>query len=380
MTQIVDPVKTGKLYLRRDKSQKLSTGHLSYALIRGENMKKRSRLALSFALLLTTFAPVAGWQQQDNGPKFDRETFQKSGVSIARPDMLACRNKDARVTRGSDAKVEAFAKALNGVWVNSNRRSVHGAPVETDAAFYIEMHGNKGWGILIDRNNLGDTRMTGPYLGASRYAKPTKPLMWTFINCQYQFFDQYVKVSDQVPRDALAGSTGARISARMSLNNAWEQIVKAGFFNSFNMLRSRGTKAARSKIAPTLGDGTRIAVLPSGQVTNEKRITDGNEPGSEYNLPMVTGALFQISLTPKKGEGRQFQGIFMNWIAEYRGVGIGLKIGEEVPGSEEGEFLMEGDAFVCPPGSAEWTTSECGEKNGLVQNSLVFDRVVIGTP
>lgn len=344
-------------------------------------MKKRSPIVLSFALLLTTLVPVAGWQQQESGPKYDRDTFQKSGVSIARPDMLACRNRDAKVTKGSDANVETLSRALNGVWVNNNRRSVHGAPVETDAAFYIEMKGNQGWGILIDRNNLGDNLMTRPFTSAiSKYAKPAKPLMWTFINCQFQFFDQYVKVSDQVPRDALSGSTGAKLSARMSLDNAWQQIVKAGFFNSFNMLRSRGVRSSRSKVAPTLGDGTRVAILPSGQMTDEKRITEGLEPGSEFNLPMVTGALFQITLTPKRGGNRQFQGIFMNWIAEYRGVGIGLKVGEAVPGSEEGEFIMEGNAFVCPPGSAEWTTSDCGEKNGLVQNSLVFDRVVIGTP
>ena len=347
--------------------------------------KKMSRILFSFIFLATSILPAMGWQQTyrpDSGPKIDRGKFEKSALSIARPDMLACRNRDAKVTRGSNADVTRFSQTLNGVWVNYNRRTVHGNPVETDTAFYIEMNGNQGWGILIDRNNLGDLQMVRPFLsGKYRNSKPAKPLMWTFINCFHQFFDQYIKVSDQVPRDALGSSTGVTLSARTPLNKVWEQIVKAGYFNSFNMqTASKSARGARKKVSPVLGDGTRVAILPNGMKTSETRISQGFEPGAEYNLPMMTGALFQITLTPKTGGGRQFQGIFMNWIAEYRGVGVGLTIGQAVPGSEEGEFLMEGDAYVCPPGSAEWTTSDCGEKNGLVQNSLIFDRVVIGAP
>ena len=93
---------------------------------------------------------------------------------------------------------------------------------------------------------------------------------------------------------------------------------------------------------------------------------------------MLTGALFQIALS--NTEGQEFQNGVMNWLAEYRGVGIGIPSGESVPGFEEGEIVMEGDAFVFPSGSAQWTTSDCGAKNGLVDPSLTFERVVIGTP
>ena len=98
----------------------------------------------------------------DAEPSFDRTPFKASAQSIARADLLACRNKNAALRNGRDADVNEFSGTLNGVWLNHNRRSVHGMPVVTDAAFYIQMDGATGTAILIDRNNLGEPVLDEP--------------------------------------------------------------------------------------------------------------------------------------------------------------------------------------------------------------------------
>lgn len=47
--------------------------------------------------------PATGEQQQKKPfePNYDREIFKKSGTSIARGDLLACRNRDAQITQGA---------------------------------------------------------------------------------------------------------------------------------------------------------------------------------------------------------------------------------------------------------------------------------------
>jgi hypothetical protein len=123
------------------------------------------------------------------------------------------------------------------------------------------------------------------------------------------------------------------------------------------------------------------------------------EPGMEYNLPMMTGAFFQISLNPMKATGDRRQGVQMRWDGEYRAIGLSIPVGQPVQGVEQGEFYKEGNAIVSAvsiSGLRTWTTSECGDKNGLngveavsnpgtiagtdLKPTLIFDRVVIGTP
>lgn len=293
---------------------------------------------------------------------------------------------------------------LHGVWVNQNRRTVHGMPVETDAAFYIDVRDGVGTAILIDRNNLGDYPLTSPYVGnpgSNKAVKTARPLSMTFINCTYQFFDQYIKVADDVPRRTLASSTEPSmkgVTPNEPLRELWGQIVNAGYFNSFQMVTDKGARMTRSKMSPRQGDGKRVAVTPDGTRTSEKRIEEGYDPGTEYNLPMMTGALFRVTLTPTKNADVGHQTVRMRFDAEYRGVGIAIPVGEPVAGIEQGEFFKEGNAVVSSitvSGLNCWTTSECGDKNGLIgaeaasnpaipgtnfKPTLIFDRVVIGAP
>jgi hypothetical protein len=372
-------------------------------------MKKLENYSPIIILLLLLVPTGLAQKVERPEPKYDRPRFEKASTSLVRPDFLACRNTDAALTRPGDLSVEEFARALHGVWINHNRRTVHGLPVETDAVFYIDMRGGKGSGILIDRNNLGDFPLTTPFLTRSRAIKKNaRPLSMTYVNCTFQFLDQYIKVSDELPLQALAA--GTRISLRRagrqaegSLPDIWQQLVSSGYFNSFNMVTDKGARVSRRKVATSQGDGVRVAVLPDGTMTSEKRIAEGMEPGGEYNLPMLTGALFQISLTSVDGktlQGSQNKAVRMRWDGEYRGVGIDIKVGEPVMGIEQGDFFKEGNAIVSAvsiSGPGAWMTSDCGAKNGLnpaeavsnpglvgtdpnLKPTLIFDRVVIGTP
>jgi hypothetical protein len=366
-------------------------------------MRTLKNFALLF-LLVAFLTPTVFAQKEVKRPEpdLDRDRFEKSAKSVARPDFLACRNQDAKITRGSDLSIEEFSRMLNGVWVNQNRRTVHGMPVETDAAFYIDMRGGTGTAILIDRNNLDDYPLSAPYTSAgSKLRKTARPLTMTYVNCTFQFLDQYVKVSDVVPQNVLASSTKLALKgtrANTSLKDVWDQLVSAGYFNSFEMVTGKGLRTSRQKSSPVQGDGTRVAFLPDGTKTDEKRIEAGLEPGSEYNLPMMVGAFFKITLTPMKKAGRPYQSVRMRWDAEYRGVGVAIPAGQSVQGVEQGEFLKEGNALVSAisvSGREAWMTSECGDKNGLVNAeaasnptisdtnlnpTLIFDRVVIGAP
>lgn len=358
-------------------------------------------LAAPFVMAQTTEAPFQ--------PKYDREIFKKSSTSIARGDLLACRNGDAQIIDGGDVSVEDFARTLHGVWVNQNGRSLHGVTVETDNAFYVDMRGGSGVAIMIDRNNLGDFSMTEPYLAAgSKLRKVTRPLTMTFVNCTFQFVDRYIKVSDEIPYEVLAASTGIKLGKGATLEDAWKQIVSTGYFESFNMATvSRETGAPRRKVnMASLGDGQRLAILPDGTRVDEKGIAAGLVPGAEYSLPMMVGGFFKITLTPKT-EGRQYQGVHMRFDAEYRATGVALKPGESLTGVEQGTFAREGNSFVSAnrvessPNSPKnliqddaWSTDDCGDKNGLVSrpedagtlgaegshNALHFERVVIGSP
>jgi hypothetical protein len=383
-------------------------------------MMKNLRAFFSAVILIVIAVPI-GMAQEKTGelpfrPNYDREIFKKSGTSIARPDLLACRNEDAVITDGGDVDIDDFARTLHGVWVNQNGRSLHGVTIETDNAFYVDMRGRTGVAIMIDRNNLGDFSLTKPYLTpGNRLRKTSRPLTMTFVNCTFQFLDRYVKVSDEIPYEVLASSTGIRMSKNMTLELAWQRIVSSGYFESFNMAtKSREAGAPRRKVSmASLGDGQRMAVLPDGTRVDEKGIVDGLVPGAEYSLPMMVGGFFKITLTPKT-EGRAYQSVHMRFDAEYRATGVALKPGETLTGVEQGVFAREGNAYVSAKrlGSAstknaavdpnfeeisgdEWATDDCGDKNALiantaattrngpaeaVHNSLHFERVVIGTP
>jgi hypothetical protein len=377
-------------------------------------MMKKLIAFFSVVLLIVIAVPI-GMTQEKTGalpfrPNYDREIFKKSGTSIARPDLLACRNSDAVITDGGDVQPEDVARLLHGVWVNQNGRSLHGITVETDNAFYIDMRGTTGTAIMIDRNNLNDFSMTRPYLEAgSRIRNVANPVTMTFVSCAYEFVDRYIKVSDVVPLEVLGRSTGIQFSKKATMEQAWRQIISSGYFESFDMLvQNREPGAARRRVnMATLGDGQRMAILPDGTRVDEKGIKDGDVPGAEYCLPMMVGAFFKITLTPKT-EGRQYQAVDVRFDAEYRATGVNLKPGETLYGNEHGVFAKEGNALVAANRIENgkqlddtWDSHEGGNKNELVtpssivaaakgippgeqahdlMGSLNFDRVIIGTP
>lgn len=310
---------------------------------------------------------------------FDRQEFKRSAQSVLRGDLLACRNLDAPLTRLRDFDFERFAKTLNGVWINENTRTVHGQVVETDAAFYIQMQGMKGVGLLIDRNNTGEMTLTRPFADPTEW-RVERPLTWSFVNCRLNFVDKYVKVSDTMVLAPLAQGTRVSLEGVESLEEAWKRIVAAGYFDSFESKVSGLSGKRTQKVKALLGDETRFAVLDNGGRVTEKQIHQGLAPGAEYELPMITGGLFQIELRKAPQAEGQPVAADMNWLAEYRGVGIGIPPGEAVPGFEEGRFVQEGDAFLAPTGSAQWTTSDCGDKNGLATPTLTFERVILDGP
>jgi hypothetical protein len=319
-------------------------------------------------------------QQTPQEAKVDRDEFLRSATSIARPDLLACRNLDAKFTQPMDANPEELARMLNGVWIG--RRTVHGISVEMDTAFFIRMQGTQGSGILIDRNNLGQATFVAP-LRAANLPKPARPIMMSFVNCKHQFLDQYIKISDRVPINILATATNARIIANMTFKQAWDRINATNFFKRLGNLPMA-----------KLGDGKRRAILPDGTVAPEPQIEQGLKPGAEYYLPMIVGAYFDMDLAPTTIGQRR--GIAMKWNGDYRGAGVNLQEGQVVTGIEEGDFFREGNAFVSTiggiggggvTGARPWTTSECADKNGLNAGAsastpvtLSFERVVIGTP
>jgi hypothetical protein len=331
----------------------------------------------------------------DATPQWDRGPFRMSAQSIARADLLACRNKQAALTQGRDADVESFAKAINGVWLNENRRTVHGMPVMTDAAFYIQMKGTSGVGILIDRSNLGGQALAAPFRSkSSSFAKlrPARPLSMKQVNCTVEFVDEYVKVTDQAPAEALARSTGVKATPGMTLVEVWKGMVANGYFNEIDMPLSNDPAGAKRRLKAELGDGARVAVTVDGTGATEPEIERGLVPAAEYELPMLVGGIFRITLTPvPAGGARKFRTVRMRWDAEYRGAGIGTKPGEAVFGIEQGDFVMEGNAFVSARSmfgsgntptldatleDSAWLTSECGDKNGLDVLSLVSNPAV----
>jgi hypothetical protein len=345
-------------------------------------------LALGISLV-TRGAPQADAQKKEGGAaeakkgdlpaveglvehKFDREQFKKSASSIARADLLACRNLDAQITQGSDADIAEFARMLNGTYLA--RRTVHGAAVEMDTAWLIDIRGERGSSILIDRNNLGTQHFETAFREA-QLAKPAKSTSIGMVNCSFQFLDNYYKVSDQVHIPALGKATGVELREGMSLAEAWKRIVDSGYFN-----RLRDGRAAR------LGDGTRDAVLPDGRRVTERQIEEGLAPGAEYFLPMLVGGYFEITLrysqppANKFADGRAFRGIHMKFDAEYRAAGIAVAPNEPTFGVEQGEFVKQGlNSSYVSFGANSWSASTCCSKNGLAgAPEMTFQRVVVG--
>lgn len=92
--------------------------------------------------------------------QYDAAQFAASAKSINRADLLICRNKDSKITEGSDATPEELAKVLHGTWLR--RLTIHGVPVETNSYLSFDMNGASGKAFMIDRVNLGaDKYMPG---------------------------------------------------------------------------------------------------------------------------------------------------------------------------------------------------------------------------
>ena len=372
-------------------------------------MKRRQLTAiLLVASALAVAVPVIG---EDGAvgpydePQWDKPFFKKSAQSVARADLLACRNRDAAITNGRDASAKELAKALHGIWINRNGRTVHGRPVETDTAWYIDMQGTKGTAILLDRNNLGLDTLTAPFVEAGAKSsltertrerlavRPGRPLSMKQVNCTYEFVDEYVKVSDEILWEALAATTPVRMTKSTSMRGAWQQLIDGGYFQYLDMPTSyQGSKAL--SISTALGDGKRYGFTPEGVKVTEAMVAKGLAPGAEYEMPMQVGAYFAITLTERENGPGGFRSVFLRMEAEYMGTGINLVPGEPILGVEQGEFVMEGDAFVSArsvSGSDCFTTSSCGDKNALgpevegkatgdLKPEFFFERMVIGMP
>jgi hypothetical protein len=306
---------------------------------------------------------------QPQEAKIDREQFRASATSLLRADMLACRNLDAKQASPRAITPDEFAKAMTGVWL-AKQRSVHGIAVEMDTAYYIQMTAQGGQAVLIDRNNMRQGRFARALQPTIAKAKPARPLTQTFVNCRFEFLDQYVKVSDTVPVQTLLTATQTTLkraasAAPPTLEEAWRGIVSSRYFGE----RSGVGTGIR------LGDRKRFAVLPNGLRTSEGDIERGASPGAEYMLPMAVGGFFRATLSPTTGPAGQ-PAVTLNIDAEYAGTGVNLNPNEVTKGIERGTFVGEGDGFVAF-GKEGYMTSDCGAKNGLVEPGMIFERYVI---
>ena len=200
--------------------------------------------------------------------------------------------------------------------------------------------------------------------------------------------------------DSTTATTAASLPADVAkptgktLQEIWKGLVEARYFEFLDM-PTESTFGPTQRVMRQLGDKVRVAILPEGATVTEGAI--------ECEARAVH--LGKTTLKPVKrklgSSSNDFQGVFMHWDAEYRGVGIGLTPGTAVPGVEEGEFFGEADSMVSArsiSNDAAWMTSECGEKNGLATTllevakpstttqtavlipALVFERFVLGRP
>lgn len=382
------------------------------------------KATITVALLLSALTFAVSAQNKSGEAKFDRENFKRSAMSVARPDLMACRNTDAQITQGKPTDIDAFARTWHGTWVNKNMRTQNGLVPETDAVLIVNMQGRTGTAILIDRNNIGHD-LSNAVLTAAARSRPAAPQTISYIHCGLQFVDQYLKVSDSVLLPAVAAgarvampATVLRATATSGLKGAWDQLVNAKYFDSFEM-RTGGSRTVR--VSPKEGDGKRVAIMPDGRVVSEKEIEAGLAPGAENRLPSIIGGFFQITLAQHTGDGRKHPAVNMRWDGEYRAAGVQTPIGTPIYGIEQGIFASEGGAFVAAnriesvttggvardaPMLDAYATSECGDKGGFLagvinsnpnpeflnrlrlaapdqrseQTIMVFDRVVIGMP
>lgn len=309
---------------------------------------------------------LPAFQQQD--AKIDREQFRASATSIMRADMLACRNLDAKPTSPRAITTDEFAKMMTGVWLGRTR-TVHGVPIEMDTAYYIQMGPTGGTAVLIDRNNLRQGRFNRALQATMARSKPARPLTQTFVNCRFEFLDQYVKVLDTVPVQTLLTATSTTLKRQpragaLTLEEAWRGMLSTGYF-------SRRSGVGQGIM---LGDRKRFALMPNGLQTSEGDIEKGLTPGHEYRLPMVVGGFFRITLAPTTGLTGQ-PAVSMSIDAEYAGVGVSMNPDEITKGMERGTFVGEGDGFVAF-GKEGYSTSDCGAKNGLTEPGMIFERYV----
>lgn len=354
-------------------------------------------------------------------PTYDKPTFIKSAHSVARGDLLSCRNTEAQVENPSHASANALAKAIHGVWINRNGRTVHGRVVETDTVWYIQMNGLRGEAILLDRNNMGLDTLTAPFVAGGEYdltqrtrerlkIRPRRPLSWKYVNCTYEMVDEYVKVSDEVVLEALAATTPVDLpegGEGMPLRQAWEQLKAAGWFDVLDIPTTyEGGKAL--KVDTQLGDTKRWGFTPEGVKVTEQMVIDGLAPGAEYELPMQVGAYFDIEISEIEDGPGGYRSVWLHMDAEYSGTGVNLVPSEPHTGIEEGEFVMEGNAFVSArsvSGDRCYGAGTCGTINGLgeladgsegataqlrrvpgkdgltfLSAELFFERVIIGLP
>ncbi len=351
-----------------------------------------SKRMIITALLLASVV-VAGYvigqpPVAEEKPSYDKPVFIKAAQSVARGDLLACRNQEAVVTAPSHASAAELATALNGVWINRNGRTVHGRKIETDTAWYFDMTGTTGTAVLIDRNNMGLGNLTEPFADPSTWTA-RKPQAIRQVNCTYEFVDEYIKVSDDVLVDVLAATTGVKPAAGLTLTDIWSQLKINGYWDNLH-IPTAFIGDATHELSASLGDGQRFGFTPEGARVTEPEVMAGLYPGAEYELPMKVGAFFDVSITERENGPGGYASVHLRFDAEYAGTGINMVPGESVHSYEQGEFVMEGGAFVSAAsvsGNEVFETGWCGDKNGLEvegaiqgETEFVFERMVIGNP
>ena len=243
-----------------------------------------------------------------------REAYTTDTPSIARADLLACRNLDkAQITMGGNLEVSELGKALQGTWVRE--LTWNGVPVETESGLYFDVHGENFNAMMFDQSNLGkgplSKKLDAIKADPAQLAKTPK---LTFVDCDFMIVDSYYKISDGFVGD------GLKITAKASssLKPVWEQLVAQGFFQ-------RRYEIQKSTIA--------------------------GQPLAEMLTPSVGGAYWNGSLKPANSGGSK--GVSLKMTGEYRGSHVGdMKVQKDVQfhGSESAYFFREGNMLVSSVG------------------------------
>ena len=287
----------------------------------------------------TAFAQAAQEQEQEN---VLISAMYDAPPSIARADLLACEQRQVAKARSPDhINIREFGDLLTGTWVR--QVTWHGVPIPTESAIYFDLRRKnapargeiRGTGFMFDQSNLGKGPLTRKVealkdSGEDFYDVPTL----TFIDCDYDVRDQYIKISDDFVFEGLEVVTPEEAKPLLSV---WKQLVGRGFFD------------IDSNYLPASLHG---------------------KPGAELYAPSRVGVHFSKA-DLKTHQIGQFYGAQLHLVGQYRGSHAGFKIGDSAKGEETAHFVKEGNTFV----SQDWET-DCEEFLALPV-PVIWERTVL---